>query len=197
MFACDALAFNNKPCRHIIFDPFQFVHWKGIGIRNLQCAGYQDMVELCEIKSEIRLPALLDSGTRIQCAIIDGWHTFAHTLVDFFYVNKMLDVGGIVIIDDTQWPGIMPVVDHIATYPAFRILTPIETNSPGIKGKLRRKLREVTKMPSLRRSWEYPSGVAFQKVSEDTRNWKPGPRVRPGSIRAIRSTQLQPGSQPR
>ena len=39
MFACDALAFNGKPCRHIIFDPFQSLHWKSIGIRNLQRAG--------------------------------------------------------------------------------------------------------------------------------------------------------------
>jgi predicted O-methyltransferase YrrM len=171
MFACDALAFNERECRHIILDPFQSTHWRGIGIHNLRRAGYDKIVELREIGSEIGLPAMLGAGVRLQCAIIDGWHTFDHTLVDFFYVNKMLDPGGVVIIDDAQWPGIMPVVDHIATYPAYEILTPIGKMTSSMKGKLRRKLHQMTKMPGLRRPWEYPSCVAFRKIAEDARNY--------------------------
>lgn len=171
LFACDALAFNGQECRHIILDPMQSTDWRGIGIRNLRRAGYGDMVELRETASEIGLPAMLGAGTRVQCAIIDGWHTFDHTLVDFFYVNKMLDVGGIVIIDDTQWPAIMPVVDHVATYPAYELLTPIGNETSSLKGKARQRLHRMTKMPGLRRSWEYPSCTAFRKIAEDRRNY--------------------------
>jgi len=52
------------------------------------------------------LPRLAVAGTRIQFAFIDGWHTFDHTLVDFFFVDRMLDVGGIVVIDDVGYPSI-------------------------------------------------------------------------------------------
>ena len=31
---------------------------------------------------------------------IDGWHTFDYTLVDFFYSDLLLKIGGIIIIDD-------------------------------------------------------------------------------------------------
>ena len=51
-------------------------------------------------------PRLAAAGSRIQFAFIDGWHTFDHALVDFFFVDRMLDVGGIVVIDDVGYPSI-------------------------------------------------------------------------------------------
>ena len=52
------------------------------------------------------LPRLTAAGTRIQFAFIDGWHTFDHTLVDFFFIDRMLDVGGIIVMDDVGYPSI-------------------------------------------------------------------------------------------
>src|ERR1700733_1636049 len=102
LYVCDALAENRKPAKHFVIDPFQRTHWHGIGVHNIVRAGYGDVISLMEEKSEIALPKLLSEGTRVQAAIIDGMHTFDHALVDFFYINKMLDVGGIVIFDDAD-----------------------------------------------------------------------------------------------
>jgi hypothetical protein len=52
------------------------------------------------------LPRLAAAGARIQFAFIDGWHTFHHTLVDFFFVDRMLNVGEIVIIDDVGYSSL-------------------------------------------------------------------------------------------
>ncbi|MBV9481329.1 MAG: class I SAM-dependent methyltransferase, partial [Acidobacteria bacterium] len=121
LFIGDALTANGKTARHIVIDPFQRTQWRGIGLRNVQRAGFGSLVELHEAKSELELPTLLSNGTEIQVAVIDGWHTFDHTLVDFFYINKMLAVGGIIILDDTNMPAVKRVADHILSYPAYRL----------------------------------------------------------------------------
>ena len=73
--------------RHIIIDPFQYPQWHGIGMANLQRAGF-DFCELVEEPSELALPAIArtESGT-FDLVLIDGWHTFDHTLLDLFYAN--------------------------------------------------------------------------------------------------------------
>src|ERR1700746_831850 len=116
MYVCDALAKNGNPARHIVVDPFQFSQWKGIGLRNIERAGYGELVELHAAPSEIALPQLLYENTVLDMAVIDGWHTFDHALVDFFYVNKMLRIGGVVVMDDSSMPSIGKLVDHVLTY---------------------------------------------------------------------------------
>src|SRR5260370_20508742 len=98
LFVCDALVANGNECKHIVIDPYQQTIFRNIGRQNIQRAGYEHIIELHETPSELALPRLLAKGTQIQTAIIDGWHTFDHTLVDFFDINKMLAVGGIVIL---------------------------------------------------------------------------------------------------
>lgn len=171
LFACDAMREAGHAYHHTIIDPHQSTDWRGIGLKNLREAGHERHVHLIEEPFEIALPRLLSEGRRIQAAIIDGWHTFDHTLIDFFYVNKMLDVGGVVIIDDTHWPGIMPVVDHIATYPAYELVSRLQVSDVGMPGRIRRGLRNRVLMPGLRRPWDYPSCVAFRKIAEDKRNY--------------------------
>lgn len=169
LFACDALRENGKPATHHVVDPFQHEEWGGIGLRNVRAAGYGDLVKHHEVASEIALPRFLESGLRIQAAIIDGWHTFDHTLVDFFYVNKMLDVGGIVVLDDTSWPSVRKCAEHILSYPCYQLFA--ETHEPAASplGQVRRSLARVVR--PLRRPWDQSSAMAFQKVAPDERTW--------------------------
>jgi predicted O-methyltransferase YrrM len=172
LYACDALAENQKPAKHIVIDPYQTTDYRGIGFKNIIRAGYGDMVSLLEEKSEIALPKLYSQGTRVQAAIIDGWHTFDHALVDFFYVNKMLDVGGVVIFDDTDWPSLMPLIRHVATYPAYRqFMTDCSEDRVSARTKIRRAISKWTRLSIFGRSWDNPSCIAFQKIAADERNW--------------------------
>ena len=173
LFICDALAANGIAARHLAIDPFQRTQWRGIGIKNIERAGYGSIVDLHETKSEIELPRLLAAGIEIQTALIDGWHTFDHTLVDFFYINKMLSVGGIVILDDTDMPSVRRVAAHILSYPAYRLFgTAGEPSAtPPLRTWLRRRLATISGWSVLERNWDWPSAMAFQKIDRDERNW--------------------------
>ena len=170
LFACEALDRNRISSRHIVIDPLQFSEFGGVGLGNIKRAGYERFVDFREAPSEIALPQLLDANTRIQAAIIDGFHTFDHALVDFFYINKMLDVGGAVIFDDVNMPSIARLVSHIAKYPAYRILAGTAIpRSPNPLVSIRRRLRPKGRSP--RRSRDNPSCIALEKVAPDARPW--------------------------
>jgi predicted O-methyltransferase YrrM len=183
LFVCDAITTNNNTCKHIVIDPSQKSAYNNIGLQNVHRAGYDHLIDFYEAPSELTLPTLLGKATRIQAAIIDGWHTFDHALVDFFYINKMLDPGGIVILDDAHWPSIFRLTQHIRTYPAYEPFEPFELvravpkkRSDPLRTKLRRALSHL--LPSLKRPWDgrehhpdYRRCVAFRKVTSDTRSW--------------------------
>lgn len=162
LFVCEALAKINKPAKHIVIDPFQFSEWRGIGLRNLKSAGYDNYLELREQRSEVALPHLLEEKTTLDMAIIDGWHTFDHALVDFFYVNKMLRTGGVVVLDDSSMPSVGKLVDHVLTYGCYRVFD--VPRGPGLW------LRRVAHLAGLKRT-KWPSAVALEKVSADSRTW--------------------------
>lgn len=110
LFICEALP---AAARHTIIDPFQQEIWGDLGWENLKRAGFSDRVTLFREMSYRRLPALESSGARYQFALIDGQHTFDYVLVDFFYIDKMLDVGGVVIFDDLTYPSIRRTCRYI------------------------------------------------------------------------------------
>jgi len=170
LFVCDALVADGDECKHIVIDPYQKTIFHNIGWQNIQRAGYEHIIDLYETPSELALPRLLAEGTQIQTAIIDGWHTFDHTLVDFFYINKMLEVGGIVILDDTNLPSILRLTQHIRTYPAYKPFIR-ESTSRNIRRKVRLAMSQaLPHLKSLKRSWDSRC-LAFRKVMPDARNW--------------------------
>ena len=52
---------------------------------------------------------------------IDGWHTFDHTLLDLFYANRWIKVGGYIVIDDCNWSSVAKAVSYFSKYPAYQI----------------------------------------------------------------------------
>lgn len=109
--------------RLIGMDPAQHDDtWRGGGLHNIQRAGFSDRYEFHEDTSQRVLPRLAEAGTRIQFGFIDGWHTFDHTLVDFFYIDQMLDVGGVVVLDDVGYPGLRRLAHFIVANRDYEIL---------------------------------------------------------------------------
>lgn len=181
LFVCDALAKVPRPARHIAIDPHQTSGWHGIGMANVREAGFERFVELYEEGSEFALPRLLAEKVEVQVAIIDGWHTFDHALLDFFYINRMLPVGGVVILDDVGYESIHHLVRHILTYPAYKLFGTVLTSpgGPSLLGRMRRALgrmpvaRQLLHPALLNRPWDlgWGSCVARQKVAPDDRSW--------------------------
>ena len=120
LFICEAL--RGKPeGRHTIIDPGQTRTFDGAGILALERAGLENF-SLLEGPSEIELPVLLKSRERFDLVFVDGRHTFDQALLDCFYATKLLSVGGVLIIDDADWPALRRVVSHFATYPCYTVI---------------------------------------------------------------------------
>ncbi|MHA1380613.1 MAG: O-methyltransferase [Candidatus Helarchaeota archaeon] len=131
LFICDAL--KEKSDGYLItIDPKQFSTEKGIGynnrkkrygigLTNLEKAGYKDIVQFYEAPSHIILPKLENEGVKIDFAFIDGWHTFDYTLLDFFYIDRLLRVGGVVAIHDTNRSSIRKVCRFIVTNRSYSV----------------------------------------------------------------------------
>jgi predicted O-methyltransferase YrrM len=114
LFLCEELQKVGAQ-RHIVIDPFQSSAFGNVGVENLRRAGFSELVEFHEGPSHLELPRLLSRGERIDFAFIDGSHAFDCAFLDFFYIDRLLRVGGIVAFDDANWPGVRKVVRYIMT----------------------------------------------------------------------------------
>lgn len=189
LFICEALA-RLPDARHIVVDPAQHSpdYWQGIGLHNLHAAGYGEMVEFYELPSHLALPQLLAAGRRVDFAFIDGAHLFDYALVDFFLVDKLLRVGGIVAFDDLWMPGIQRLCRYIITNRSYTVFRYFPNGADGAaKLSLKRRLLEkgVGYAPALQRAlkFEYVAPeldiklglpnqcIAFLKQAEDQRAW--------------------------
>jgi predicted O-methyltransferase YrrM len=107
---------SNKSCKLISIDPNQSTQWESNGVKLLKEFGFNKRHKLIEKPSYEGLPELLkkNKGT-FDFIFIDGWHTFDYTLVDFFYSNLLLKVGGTIIIDDALHNGVSAFVKYLDT----------------------------------------------------------------------------------
>jgi predicted O-methyltransferase YrrM len=118
LYICDAISKQPNP-HHIMIDPLQSTRWSSVGVQNLRRAGFT-FWELIEQPSALALPSLLGSGLKVQFALIDGWHTFDQVLLDFFYVDRLLEDGGIVAFDDVVMTAINRVVRYVLNHIPYR-----------------------------------------------------------------------------
>ena len=133
----------------------------------------------------------MEEGRTFDIALIDGWHTFDHVLLDFFYLNSLIKIQGIIVFDDVTWYSINRVLRYVSRYPNYQIIgsVPVKRhwkkhavyaikNSLGVLARLlpKRLAQELYDDSVLRTdaSLELNSSmVALRKVALDERclNW--------------------------
>jgi len=145
-------------------DPVQTPYWKGCGLASITRAGLKDRHEMHEDYDYNVLPKLLTSGLKIDFAYIDGWHTFDYTLLDWWYVDKMLNAGGIVAFNDCAWPAVDKAIQFVLTH---RKYSEIDVGIPAPRRRKLELLRLMTfglkKLPLMERD-------RYFKKNE---NWEP------------------------
>jgi predicted O-methyltransferase YrrM len=112
---CSAIRENGQG-KLISIDPFQAKEFQGAGIKCLELAGLADRHELVEEVDYLALPSLLQNGLRTDFVYIDGWHTFDHVLLDFFYCDKMLPAGGVVALNDCGWRAVHKSLSFVKSH---------------------------------------------------------------------------------
>jgi predicted O-methyltransferase YrrM len=187
LYICSALVEKINPY-HVMIDPHEFTTWHGIGISNLRRSGFS-FFELIEKPSEIALPELLERGATFDFALIDGWHTFDHALLDFFYVNRMLEPDGMVVFDDIDYPAVKKVIRYISHYRSYEIIGSLRFGRTlrerigdrlfaGLSNLIRhmpeRQVRRIFNDSLVRPDSSLglnTSMIALRKIAEDERNW--------------------------
>jgi MoaA/NifB/PqqE/SkfB family radical SAM enzyme/predicted O-methyltransferase YrrM len=119
---------------HVVIDPFQVTAYKGNGLKNVAYAGFSENIEFIEAMSHIALHDLLVNKKRtFDFVFIDSCHKFDTTLVEWFYVDKMLEKEGVIAFDDCIGP-VASVLNYIEKNNNYRILRFSERIWLAIKG---------------------------------------------------------------
>ncbi|MEO8666503.1 MAG: class I SAM-dependent methyltransferase [Ignavibacteria bacterium] len=180
LYICEALK-KTKKTKHFVIDPYQMYEesYDGIGLNNLKRAGYEPIVEFIEMPSHKALVHLETQNVKADFAFIDGWHTFDHALVDFFLVDKLLKIGGIVIMDDADWPAIRKVCSFISKNRAYKLFgtTVKRSKLMSTSGNATSSVSKIQKVKNYLNNNKDQEGknvfgaIAFKKVSNDYRLW--------------------------
>lgn len=178
LFICSAL--QDRPCReHFLIDPYQDENYQGIGLLNLQRAGF-DFFRLIPDKSEFALPELLQTSEgQFDLIFIDGLHSFDQASLDFYFANRLIKVGGYIIFDDCSFKSVSRVLAYALKYPAYQFHSQVRETS-SLKKIARfgfNLLPEFVyhyllplKVNNFRNRLRFSSMVALKKVADDQRS---------------------------
>jgi len=180
----DALHRNGADSRLVTIDPHQTSGWHRAGIHLVARAQYDSIVRLIEEPSQIVLPRLANDGEHFDFAFIDGWHTFDHTLVDFFFVDLMLVRGGCIVFDDVGYPAVNAVIRFILANRDYELVKALPfkvlpARNLLLRREIKRRLRPLARTDrdpkpehsALFRSIENVHAVALRKRGDDTRRF--------------------------
>jgi predicted O-methyltransferase YrrM len=152
---CQALNdLNISGHKHYAIDPNQYTQYKGAAVSALKMAGYENFFELLEGPTHLEMPAIINSNVKLDCAFIDGWHTFDYTLVDFFLIDKILKPGGYVAFHDVYGRSKQRVINFVLSHRKYEIARDLMQfpKEPFVK-TLKFFLWRIYKSPELLFSW--------------------------------------------
>lgn len=90
---------------HVIIDAFQD-QFHDVGWNMLISAGLSNLCSLKRERSQLALARLATDGFVADAAFIDGSHIFHNVFVDLFFLRELVRPGGLVILDDCDWPSV-------------------------------------------------------------------------------------------
>jgi len=106
---CEGLLQNNEEkAKHTIIDAFQTQKdtYNNVGLNILTKAGLENIIEFHGERSQLVLPRLLGEDRKFDFGFIDGNHRFDYIFLDLFYLGHLVKMGGIIYIDDYEYPAI-------------------------------------------------------------------------------------------
>jgi predicted O-methyltransferase YrrM len=137
---------TNKKATLTSIDPNQTSvnDWNSFGLKLIKELKFDNRHTLLEKKSYIALPELLEKNGMgsFDFVFIDGFHTFDYTLIDFFYADKLIKVGGIILVDDILHKSVQQCIDYLNKNYLFYKRVPC-----------------------------YKTQAAYMKIREDDRSW--------------------------
>lgn len=167
--------------RHTVIDKYELDAWGGNGLDLIAQAGLSQHLEFIDKYCYEVLPQMMQAGRRFDFAYIDSTKQLDWLLVDFFYIDKLLNVGGMIVFDDVSFPSIRKLLRYLSRFPGYTVHSqyPVSTPEKGLR-KMAGWLRAIPKATKLLRSEmllpDHALGlnsncIALLKTSEDERTW--------------------------
>ncbi len=109
---------------HIVIDPFQATAYDNVGLNLLHAAHVADQTTFIGEASSIALAHLAADRFPADAAFVDGSHRFHEVFVDLYFLRKLVRPGGLIILDDVEWPSVATALRYFDINLGWR---PIET----------------------------------------------------------------------
>jgi predicted O-methyltransferase YrrM len=174
LFICQA-HHDNGSGAHIAIDPFEDTRFKSIGLLNIKRANLEQLLRFYRSSSDEVLPQLCAQKDRFDFAFIDGSHLFDRVLVDFFYIDKLLNAGGHVAFDDLWMPAVRKAASFILKNRAYTLVRLPSKPKTSVWRRVLRIGRRIVQSP-FGRDWTLKfvpqNVVVFKKVAHDSRHWQ-------------------------
>ncbi len=90
----------------ISVDPFQDTDYEGAGMAQVARSTHAKRHRLVAEADYLALPKMIEQGLKVDFAYIDGMHTFDYVLLDAFYLDKLVPVGGAIAFNDCGFRSI-------------------------------------------------------------------------------------------
>jgi predicted O-methyltransferase YrrM len=107
----EALVGQDRQTKHVIIDAYQD-RFHNVGWEAIVSAGLGDRCTLVAERSQLALPRLLTDGVVADAAFVDGSHAFHNVFVDLYFLRELVRPGGLIILDDCQWPSVATAVRY-------------------------------------------------------------------------------------
>ncbi len=170
--------------KHLVIEP---IDWGPAALHNIEKEGLSKYLILKRDYSDRVLSELYHSDYKIQFAYIDTTKLFDKIMIDFYFIDKMLSVGGVVIFDDCGggWPGVQRAVRFVNTMPHYQFHAGFEKLESSFKKKaafsiLKKAVKllpfKIKAFSTFNFKTDEELGldyncVAFKKTGPDQRSW--------------------------
>jgi predicted O-methyltransferase YrrM len=108
--------YAQKKHTHVIVDPYQFSQWHNAGKALLKSLDLYHNVKVIEDYSLSAIPNLEKEGWKFDFAFLDGNHCLDYTLSDLVTTDRILNIGGLIALDDSSDFGVKFAVKYIDKY---------------------------------------------------------------------------------
>jgi len=105
--------------KHVIIDAYQHL-FHNAGWEAIVSAGLSDLCVMLAERSQLALPRLVGEGFVADAAFVDGSHIFHNVFVDLFFLRELVRPGGLIVLDDCQWPSVATAVRYFEVNAGWR-----------------------------------------------------------------------------
>ena len=147
--------------QHTAIDPAQISYWDNAGRQNLEQAGLSGYVEVIEQYSAFALPSLISKQRKYDLIYVDGSHQFEDVLIDFIFCHELLNIGGLILFDDSTDSQVAKVLRFIESN-YNEIYSPEVLLNGNRKARLKRRLALKLHKNQL---------TAYRKLRDGRQNW--------------------------